>query len=136
VFRGNVYVFSDLTYYSRIAKNGLIICNRHEFGTGFMFSLEPKYIIVADVEDNSAIEPIKDYKGVIFTSRKNIYDLVQAVNLALPVSNLIKKENLEYYALSEEIEDVRKNMITSKYRSYPVVNEHGKIVAGCFPAAI
>ncbi|HHU49559.1 MAG: putative manganese-dependent inorganic diphosphatase [Caldicoprobacterales bacterium] len=128
VFRGNVYVFSDLTYYSRIAKNGLIICNRHEFGTGFMFSLEPKYIIVADVEDNSAIEPIKDYKGVIFTSRKNIYDLVQAVNLALPVSNLIKKENLEYYALSEEIEDVRKNMITSKYRSYPVVNEHGKIV--------
>ena len=38
IFRGNVYVFSDLTYYSRIAKNGLIICNRHEFGTGFMFS--------------------------------------------------------------------------------------------------
>ena len=28
----------------------------------------------------------------------------------------------------EEMEDVRKNMITSKYRSYPVVNEHGKIV--------
>ncbi|MGI5927936.1 MAG: putative manganese-dependent inorganic diphosphatase, partial [Thermacetogeniaceae bacterium] len=131
IFRGNVYVFSDLTYYSRIAKNGLIICNRHEFGTGFMFSLEPKYIIVADVEDSSVLTPIQDYKGVIFTSKKNIYDLVQAVNLALPVSKLIKKENLEYFALSEDIEDVKKNLITSKYRSYPVVNDHGKI-AGMF----
>lgn len=70
VFRGNVYVFSDLTYYSRISRNGLIICNRHEFGTGFMFSLEPKYIIVADVDDSSVLNPIEDYKGVIFTSRK------------------------------------------------------------------
>ena len=131
IFRGNVYVFSDLTYYSQIAKNGLIICNRHEFGTGFMFSLEPKYIIVADVDDSSLLKPIQDYKGVIFTSKKNIYDLVQAVNLALPVSSLIKKDNLEYFALSEDIEDVKKNLITSKYRSYPVVNDHGKI-AGMF----
>jgi manganese-dependent inorganic pyrophosphatase len=131
VFRGNVYVFSDLTYYSRISRNGLIICNRHEFGTGFMFSLEPKYIIVADVDDSSVLNPIEDYKGVIFTSRKNIYDLVQAINLALPVSDLIKKENLEYFDLYEDIEDVRKNLITSKYRSYPVVDEHGKI-AGMF----
>ena len=135
VFRGNVYVFSDLTYYSRISRNGLIICNRHEFGTGFMFSLEPKYIIVADVDDSSVLNPIEDYKGVIFTSRKNIYDLVQAINLALPVSDLIKKENLEYYDLYEYIEDVRKNLITSKYRSYPVVDEHGKLQA-CFHAAI
>jgi len=131
VFKGNVYVFSDLTYYSRISKNGLIICNRHEFGTGFMFSLEPKYIIVADVEDRSAINAISDYSGVIFASKKNIYDLVQSVNLALPISRLIKKENIEYFALSEDIEDVKKNLITSKYRSYPVVDEHG-MIAGMF----
>lgn len=131
VFRGSVYIFSDLTYYRRIAKNGLIICNQHEFGTGFIFSLAPEYIIVADVEDNSGLKPIPNFKGVIFTSRKNIYDLVQAVNLALPVSKLIKKDNLEYFALSEDIEDVRKNLITSKYRGFPVVNEHGEI-AGMF----
>ncbi|MGI6525920.1 MAG: putative manganese-dependent inorganic diphosphatase [Caldicoprobacterales bacterium] len=131
LFRGSVYIFSDLTYYHRIAKNGLIICNQHELGTGFIFSLEPEYIIVADIEDNSGLKPIPNYEGVIFTSPKNIYDLVQAVNLALPVSDLIKKENLEYFALSEDIEDVRKNLITSKYRSFPVVNEQGEI-AGMF----
>ncbi|MGI6538399.1 MAG: putative manganese-dependent inorganic diphosphatase [Caldicoprobacterales bacterium] len=127
VFKGNVYVFSDLTYYNRIAKNCMIICNQHEYGTGFIFSLEPKYIIIADIKDSSALKPIEDYNGVIFTSRKNIYDLVQAINLALPVSNLIKKENLEYYSLDEDIEDVKKYMITSKHRSFPVVDEQGKI---------
>ncbi|HHY82132.1 MAG TPA: putative manganese-dependent inorganic diphosphatase [Clostridiales bacterium] len=131
VFKGNVYIFSDLTYYRRISRNGLIICNQHEYGAGFMFSLEPKYIIVAAVEDNTVLNLLPDYKGVIFSSRKNIYELVQAVNLAVPIAKLVKKENLEYYALSEDIEDVKKNMITSKYRSFPVVDEHGKI-AGMF----
>lgn len=131
IFKGNVYIFSDLSYYQQINKNGLIICNQQEYQAGFIFSLEPKYIIVSDVEDNTSLRTIPDYKGVIFTSRKNIYDLVQAVNLASPVSRLIKKENLEYFALSEDIEDVRKNLITSKYRSFPVVNDHG-IVVGMF----
>jgi manganese-dependent inorganic pyrophosphatase len=131
IFTGNVYIFSDLSYYQQINKNGLIICNQQEYQAGFIFSLEPKYIIVSDVEDSSSLRAIPDYKGVIFTSRKNIYDLVQAVNLASPVSRLIKKENLEYFALSEDIEDVKKNLITSKYRSFPVVNDHG-IVVGMF----
>ncbi|HHV95626.1 MAG TPA: putative manganese-dependent inorganic diphosphatase [Clostridiaceae bacterium] len=127
-FKGNIYIFSDLTYYQRVSKNGLIICNRNEYGAGFIFSFEPKYIIVADVEDNSLLNPIPDYEGVIFSSRKNIYDLVQAVNLALPITGLIKRENLEYFTLSEDVEDVRKNMLTSRYIWFPVVNEHGNIV--------
>lgn len=131
VFTGNVYIFSDLSYYQQINKNGLIICNQQEYQAGFIFSLEPKYIIVSDVEDSPSLRTIPDYKGVIFTSRKNIYDLVQAVNHASPVSRLIKKENLEYFALSEDIDDVRKNLITSRYRSFPVVNDHG-IVVGMF----
>ena len=131
IFTGNVYIFSDLSYYQQIHKNGLIICNQQEYQAGFIFSLEPKYIIVSDVEDSFSLRTMPDFNGVIFTSRKNIYDLVQAVNLASPVSRLIKKENLEYFALSEDIEDVRKNLITSKYRSFPVVNDHG-IVVGMF----
>lgn len=126
-FKGNVYIFSDLTYYQRISKNGLIICNKHEYGTGFIFSFDPKYIIVADVEDSSYLKTMPDFEGVIFSSRKNIYELVQAVNLALPVSGLVKKENLEYFTLYEDVDDVRKNMMTSQYRWFPVVNEHGNI---------
>lgn len=127
-FRGNVYIFSDLTYYQRISKNGLIICNRHEYGAGFIFSLEPKYIIVADVVDPTEIRTIPGYEGVIFTSDKNIYELVQAINLALPISDLIKKEGIEYFALSEDLDDVKKNMLSSRYRRFPVVNEHGHVM--------
>lgn len=127
VFKGNIYIFSDLTYYKRISKNGLIICNKHEYDAGFVFSLEPRYIIVADVEDCSSLKTMPDYESVIFTSPKNIYELLQAVNLALPISGLIKKENLEYFALSEDVEDVKKNMLSSRYRRFPVVNEHGNI---------
>jgi len=126
-FKGNIYIFSDLTYYQRVSENGLIICNRQEYGAGFIFSFEPKYIIVADVEDCSLLNPIPDFEGVIFSSRKNIYELVQAVNLALPISGLIKRENLEYFTLSEDVEDVKKNLLTSRYRWFPVVNEHGNI---------
>ncbi len=127
IFKGNVYVFSDLTYYQRISKNGLIICNQNEYGTGFIFSLEPEYIIVADVKDSSMLKTMPDFKGVIFSSPKNIYELVQAINLALPISELVKKEDLEYFALSEDLDDVKKNMMSSKYTSFPVVNEHGNI---------
>jgi manganese-dependent inorganic pyrophosphatase len=127
IFRGNVYIFSDLNYYRRISKNGLIICNRHEYSAGFIFSLEPNYIIVADMDDGSVLQPMPEYEGVIFSSQKNIYELVQAVNLALPIADLVKKDNLEYFTLSEDLEDVRKNMMSSRYRRFPVVNEHGNV---------
>ncbi|MGI6124464.1 MAG: putative manganese-dependent inorganic diphosphatase [Acetivibrionales bacterium] len=126
-FKGNICVFSDLTYYQRAPKNGLIICNQNEYGAGFIFSLEPTYIIVADMDDNSPLKPMPEFKGVIFSSRKNIYELVQAINLALPISDLIKKENLEYFALSEDLDDVKKNMFSSRYRRFPVVDENGHI---------
>jgi manganese-dependent inorganic pyrophosphatase len=79
------------------------------------------------VENSSALKAIPEYEGVVFSSHKNIFELVQAVNLALPVAGLVKKDNLEYFALSEDLEDVRKNMISSRYRRFPVVNEHGMI---------
>ena len=36
-FKGNICVFSDLTYYQQTPKNGLIICNQNEYGAGFIF---------------------------------------------------------------------------------------------------
>ena len=124
-FKGNVYVFSDLTYYQRISKNGLIICNQNSMVPG-SFSLEPEYRIVADVHDNTMLKTMPDFKGVIFSSQKNIYELVQNKSGAAHIGPC-QKEDLEYFALSEDLEDVKKNMMSSKYTSFPVVNEHGNI---------
>ena len=59
------------------------------------------------------------------------YDPYRAVRLiwhAMPISHICKSENLVSFRLDEYIDDVRNTVLQSRFRAYPVVDEHGRVV--------
>ncbi len=127
MFHGTIHIFNDLNEGDNVAEHDLIICNRLEYEAGFIKTLSPKYILIGDMEDGDGLEQDPDYSGLIFYSSMNTYELVQGISKAFPILPIVKKEGLEYFTTYETLEDVMKNMVSSKHRRFPVVDEWGYI---------
>ncbi len=59
------------------------------------------------------------------------YDAYRAARLifqSIPVSRIACTSNLQYFHLTDYLDDVREAVIQSRYRSYPVLDEEDKVV--------
>lgn len=65
--------------------------------------------------------------NVLLTTPASTNCVLKIINQAAPIKQIVKKSNLEYFTTYETLDDVRKNMMTSKYNRFPVVDEHGYI---------
>ncbi len=54
--------------------------------------------------------------------------MIRLIHKAAPIQSAVRKSGLEYFTTYETLDDVKKNMATSKYRRFPVVDENGHIV--------
>lgn len=124
---GHVYMYNDLTTFDHITENDIVVCNRLEYLNKVKFESSAGYIIITDFKDEDYRTLDVDFKGVIMTSKKSTYEIIQCVNQALPIVTVVRKEQLEYFATYETIVDVKKNMLTSKHHRFPVVDDMGYI---------
>ncbi len=124
--QGNIYLWSELSDEHVVTKDDVIICNKNELKLINSTTLEAGYVIVGDVCED-VLDISEEYEGVIFTSPQSIFDLIQNILHTLPITSIVKKGQLEYFTTYETIDDVKKNMLTSKYRRFPVVDEEGCI---------
>ena len=138
--KGNVYVSADLVEeeeIKRITHDDIVICHKSEW---------KKYInlaggiIVGTISTIDEIEnlgkacraytdKIKDgeYKGSVYSSHKTVFELVKSLAQATPISSIVIKKGLQYFTTYETIDDVKENMLSSRFRRFPVVNENGEI---------
>ena len=59
------------------------------------------------------------------------YDAYRAARLifqSMPVGRIACTENLQFFHLTDYLDDVRESVIQSRYRSYPVLDEEDKVV--------
>jgi len=63
----------------------------------------------------------------VYYTDKNLFEMIKGLSLAAPISSSVIKEGIEYFTTYETIDDVRENMLTSKFRRFPVVDENGMI---------
>ncbi len=122
-----IYMFNDLTFENEVSEHDVLICNQIEFLAGYVLTLGAGYIIVTDVKNGETLSFNNQHKGVIFSSRKSTYELIQCINHALPVASIVRKDQLEYFTTYETLDDVKRNMMTSEHQRFPVVDEWGYI---------
>lgn len=63
----------------------------------------------------------------VVTSPYEVYRTVRLVTLATSVSSIMHRKNLVCFGLKDYLDDVRNAMLSSRFRSYPVVDEAGHI---------
>lgn len=138
--KGNVYVSTDLIEddeLNEITHDDIVICHKSEW---------PKYIgiaggiIVGSVKSEESINLLKEkcaryteklendeFKGSVYSSHKTVFELVKSLSQTTPISSIVIKEGLQYFATYETIDDVKENMLSSRFRRFPVVDENGEI---------
>ncbi|MGI1691846.1 putative manganese-dependent inorganic diphosphatase [Thermoanaerobacter uzonensis] len=73
------------------------------------------------------LELAKQYKVTIIKVVPDTFDTVKLLNQSIPLSYVIKKEDLVTFRVSDYIDDVKEVMLKYRYRNFPVVDEEGKV---------
>ncbi|MBE3592196.1 MAG: putative manganese-dependent inorganic diphosphatase [Thermoanaerobacter sp.] len=73
-------------------------------------------------------ELAKQYKVTIIKVVPDTFDTVKLLNQSIPLSYVIKKEDLVTFRVNDYIDDVKEVMLKYRYRNFPVVDEEGKVV--------
>jgi len=64
----------------------------------------------------------------IISTPYDSYRTVRSIFQAIPVSRLAKKESVQFFHLSDYIDDVREVVLQSRYRSYPILDADDRVV--------
>lgn len=64
----------------------------------------------------------------IISTPYDSYRTVRRIFQAIPVSRIVRRKNLQFFHLSDYIDDVREVVLQSRYRSYPILDENEKVV--------
>jgi len=138
---GVVYLSTDIDEQdlNGITKDDIVICNGQEWHN---YVNHAGGIIIGSIDsDEKAWKLIEEGRSFVDTGRlnavghkvgvyysgKTIYELVKTLAQTTPINSMVIKEGLQYFVTYETIDDVKKNMLTSKFRRFPVVDENGRI---------
>lgn len=136
---GNVYLSGDFTRSHISGKiDDIIISHCNEWT---LMTDHCGWVIIGGVDSQEKIEQLEieylELKNNAIASNKtmpyvyyasgNLFELIKGIALAVPISSSVIKEGVEYFTTYETIDDVRENIMTSRYRRFPVVDENGMI---------
>ena len=63
----------------------------------------------------------------VLASPFSLYRTLRLVTLATSVSTVMQGESVVHFSLSDYVDDVRNVMLSSRFRSYPVVDDYGHV---------
>ena len=136
--KGYVHVSTDLQdkkNKGKLRKQDLVLCNRFEFAD---YLEHAAVIIVSGVENEQQKQSLvqmyqqkmqeKPVDVRCFVSGKSVFELVKPLAQTAPISDVVMKNDLEYFVTYETIDDVKNNMLSSRFRRFPVVTEKGEVI--------
>ncbi|MBR2894265.1 MAG: putative manganese-dependent inorganic diphosphatase [Oscillospiraceae bacterium] len=84
-------------------------------------------VILCQAELPEEIRSIAKTTCIISTPYDS-YRAVRRIFQAIPVSRVARKTELEYFHLTDYLDDVREVVLQSRYRSYPILDEQERVV--------
>lgn len=109
------------------SRDTLLICGHQPEMLRAAVEFGVKCVILCQAELPEDIRAAARHTCIISTPYDS-YRTVRRIFQAIPVSRVARKEDLQYFHLSDYIDDVREVVLQSRYRSYPILDENEKVV--------
>ncbi len=122
---GNLYLVSELAHHE-VHKEDIVIMDVEELST--LHSIKEAGCIILCHKKELPLNDFEDYDGLIITTQLSLFEVIQVIHQSIPVSAVANKKNLEYFVANEYLNDVKEDMLSSKRRRFPVVDENGVIL--------
>lgn len=126
IINGKVLMYGDLREDEQLKAEDVLFCDYTVYEKGFINNKNAGTIILANIEK----EKVKINEGEtrrLFITSNSLCSMFKIIHQVAPIRRAVRKDNLEYFTTYETIEDVKRNMLTSKHRRFPVVDEQGYI---------
>ena len=119
-----------IVIYNESLKNleGYIVLTNSSDSLNVIIDKKPSLIIyVGGIVDNAYIDKCKKTNVSLIKTKMSIEDIVIMIYEAVPVHLIMTKEMIVYNA-DEYIEDIASKIISTRFRSYPVVNANKELI--------
>ncbi len=126
--KGNVYLYFDLGNDVEVHEEDIIILTREEAAYLHTFSTKAFNMIVCNVPIGTKLPIPDNYPGMVCVTAMKILDLIRLLPQLVPVRRYVQRKNIEYFVDYENLEDVKKNILTSKHSRFPVVDTDGYVI--------
>jgi manganese-dependent inorganic pyrophosphatase len=69
-----------------------------------------------------------EHKLTLLSCPRDVYSAVRRAQVSIPIQGVMSQNKLIYFRDTDYLDDVREKMLTSRYRSYPVIGTDNKVV--------
>jgi manganese-dependent inorganic pyrophosphatase len=108
-------------------KDNIVICGDQPDMIRYALELGVQCLIVCQSEVSEELRTLETETCLISTPF-DAYRTVRLICHSLPVSRICKTENLVSFHLEDYIDDVRETVLKSRFRCYPILDEHEQVV--------
>lgn len=127
IVTGSVYTITEIKEDQKLKKDDILVTVDTEEYIDKALKTYAGIIIIANAENRPFIP--HDKKTVILLVDLGPFEVIRRLSQGIPINYFYQRKNLEYFMTYETIDDVKKNMLTSKHERFPVVNEDGEVVS-------
>jgi len=112
---------------SGITENSVVICGQQPDVIEEAISRKAACIILCQCELDEAWHKVENGTCIISTPF-DAYRAARMIHQSIPISRICHKENIACFHLSDFIDDVREEVLKSRFRSYPILDENDRVV--------
>ncbi|MCL2323409.1 MAG: putative manganese-dependent inorganic diphosphatase, partial [Oscillospiraceae bacterium] len=118
------------TLNENIEDNDIIICGDDEKIQNIIASSCASLMIVTSKKDVSSeiIETANKNNVLIIATPFDAFTVARLIPQSIPIGYIMTSEDLVYFEQNDYIEDVKEEMLKTRYRSYPVVNAASEVI--------
>ncbi|TCK92360.1 manganese-dependent inorganic pyrophosphatase [Natranaerovirga hydrolytica] len=126
---GEVSTLSEVISGKTLLKGDILIAKNLKDNNEIVFNSGASCIIISkENEDKSVDEIPEDYEGIVIEVNTSIFNIIKIIEKTVPIEKMINKRTFEYFELNDSLEEIKEQILASQHRSFPVVDEDGKVV--------
>ncbi len=110
-----------------ISQDSVVLCGNQPEVVRLALERRAAALIVCESEVDTSLIP-NDSTTCVVSTPFDAYAASRLVFLAVPVSRICRKDGLVSFHLTDYLDDVRETTLKSRYRSYPILDEHDRVV--------
>lgn len=129
VITGNLYDNSQLAKDAMLRPEDIILTTANDGALRQAFTFGSRTIIVSDTPAGTTPPIPRNYDGLVILTHKRPFQVIRLLSQGIPIKRYINRDAVEFFMLSETLEDVKSNMVSSSHSRFPVVDENGRVIA-------
>lgn len=113
-----------------IEPGDIVICGDREDTQQFILEKLAKIMIICGhkLPSGETIDLAKKLGSTIISTPFDSFTAARLIPQSIPIGYVMTKNNLISFNTNDFIEDIKDIMLETRYRSYPVVDENGKVI--------